>query len=285
MHTGRPLVNKPVKVQTPLHFDRKAETKVEGNHGIKDATGILLFDAHGDVTQWTICRPIGNVPKTDGKDYVMIQSDHAKSFLDNIKNEVVEHEATNIMNTAQMLYFTTHGLYKKPAGSDAVLWGDTPVAEVWKAASEARSKADKDAKKAYYAAQETAGKFPAGHPNNPGKGKQEKTCPPYKSDLGPVSKFLNKEHEKAYAEAFKGWESSPERQVAKKAAAELLSRDETLGGPDGTTKQTPLPWLRGAPPNTVKSFMAQYLIDPEATKLRIKGKYPSDPHAPAPPPG
>jgi len=261
-------------VRTPivLHPDQKGEVKTQGGSGLKDWTILVMPSVSGDLTQMTICRPIGIVPGTTAEDYVMIPSDHIKSYISagGVKSQLAKSSEA-VLATAKTNFLIAKGLYKR--GPSEIMWGDKPVATVWREAAVIRTDADKKAKEAYYTAQAAEGKFLPGSPGNPGKGDPAKTCKPYASSLGPVEAFLPKEMAAAYAAMNEAWKASSERKVAEAAKIKASESDPTLGGPDGTTPQRVIHWLRGVPPSLVKSYILRAIFDHEGAVRDIRMKY------------
>jgi len=270
---------KPIKVPITLHPDQKGEIKVSGNGGLKDFTIVAMVNGSGDLTQMTICRPIGRVPNTDDNDYVMIPSDHIKSYVlaAGIESQVTKNSEL-ILARAKDAFLVSRNLYRKEG--DVLMWGDQTVSAVWREASVLRTNADKLAKEAYYAAEAEQGRYLPGKPQNPGKGVPAKTCKPYTSQVEPVESFLPKEKLEPFKSSMEAWKMSPEKKAAERAKQDLLMTEPTLGGPNGITPQTVLTWLKGCPHPLVKQYVIRSLSDPAGVAQEITTKFRGDPLPP-----
>jgi len=255
-----------------LHPDQKGEVKMNGSGGVKDPTVIVLVNASGDLTQFTICRPIGRVPDTDDKSWVKIPSDHIPSYVleAGIESQISKHSEKIIAN-ARNDFFVAQNLYKR--SGDEFMWGEQTASAVWREAGSSRTHADKIAKELYYRTEAEQGKFLPGTTQNPGKGVPSKTCKPYASKIEDIAAFLPHDKKAAYKSVHDAWKASAEKKAAEKAKIDHLMTEPTLGGPNGITPQTVLPWLRGVPPGLVKTYLGRFLEDPDGVTQEIAAKF------------
>jgi len=232
---------------------------------------MITLDASGNPTQQTVCRPIGLVPNTTAKSYVMIPSDHIKSYTSNVENPYTIASLAS-MAKARDAYYTTHGLYKDKDGT--LVYKGEPIADVWKDAARKREMAIKAAKAAHIAKEASEGRFPPGTPGNPGKGAKEKTARAYTATLPSVNEYLPGDFKAEFEIMDKQWKSSVTYHETEQACKAILAQFETRGGPDGTTPQKVLTWLEGVPHNQVKMYLNRIQTDPAGTLAEIKGRYP-----------
>jgi hypothetical protein len=225
-----------------------------------------MMDGQGNPAQYTICRPIGvtNLPQ---ESYVMIQSEHVETYLRNKENPYAKLSKRE-MDISRDDYFTKMGLYEKHDGK--YTWKGHPVGEIFSEATRERDKAEKDAKKAFFEAEAKAGRFPVGTPENPGKGTRAKTAHTFVSKVEAPIMFTPKEFHDEYLKAMESYKASDDFKTARERAEALLKQYTTMGGPDGITPQREVTWLRGAPPEKVKSYMIRYLTDPAGVTEEIK---------------
>jgi hypothetical protein len=268
---------KPEIKHTVIHADRKSDVKIDGkaNPVLKDWTVFITADAGGNLSQQVVCRPIGNVPGTTDASYVKIQSDHVTSYATGLLNPL-EAGAKMELAKARDKFYVTLGLYVEKEG--ILLWGDTPVANLWRDAKKEADAVLKAAKAAYYTAEESAGRFPAGHSKNPGNAK-DKVAPPFPGKIKPINDYLPDKFREDVAKAELNWKKSDEHAKAEAACKKATDQYETKGGPDGTTPQQHITWLEGVPPRLVKQYLSRMLTDPTGTIEDITNLYGARPLA------
>jgi hypothetical protein len=272
-HAGGPRPPETKVKFTTLHADKKSEVKVNNKVSpvIKDWTIVVVADPSGNLTQMTVCRPIGTVPNTTAISYVMIPSDHVESYIQNIQNPL-ELEANQALAKARDEFFLKQGFYTKPE-SGVLTWNGKTVHEIWKEArsrSELKLKADKAVHKTQ---EEQHGRFQPGDPRNPGNAK-DKLARPFTGKARPVEQCLPDDlYARRYAEEKEKWEKSPDYSDAKLRHQQAINSYTTMGGPDGSTPQRVITWLEGVPPNLVKQFLVRSMYDPEGTAQDIAVKY------------
>jgi hypothetical protein len=174
----------------------------------------------------------------------MIPSDQIHTYLVNEKlDQKIVQRANKEYDHIRDMYLVKSGLYQDSGGGTLVFRG-VPVGTLWRTAAEQREAQLDLQKKAHFASEAGAGRFPTGTPQNP-KGEKAKTAKPFKPPNLRPQDYLEQPFKEAYDKAIKAWESSPDAKAAEESRQALLNTGETLGGPDGTTKQVEVGWLRG----------------------------------------